>query len=131
MNCSEYPNIDAINSVLKKLSIEPSDRYDAYDQDYEYTTCRLEELENYVNLYNENDTTICEKRVLGCYFLECLNEYVQAYDRVHPVQGKVLQLLFMDIIIHDKELKVWSNTAEQDESLWWPITKYLIEYKGT
>ncbi len=122
----KYPSIDAIKSVLKKLGIDPSSRCDNYDQDCEYTTCKVEELESYVKLYSKSETSIYEKRVLGCYFLECLNEYVQEHEIEHPLQNNALQLLFTDKEIHESEIEYWADTSESNEEYWWPITKYLV-----
>ena len=69
-----YPTDEDIVSVLKKLQINPADRIHGEDQDLEYTTCRLEELAQYIALYDDTATDDGEKVVLGCYFMECFNE---------------------------------------------------------
>ena len=95
----KYPRFDAVKSVLIKIGVDPSTRYGVLDQDYESTTCKVEELEQYIDLYEKEDTSIFEKRVLGCYFLECLNEYYQVNDICHPMQNRAIELLHSDIEI--------------------------------
>jgi len=126
----KYPSIDAVKSVLIKSGIDLSTR-DLDCQDYEYTTCKLEELDDYISLYNQNDTSIYEKRVLGCYFLECLNEYVQINNKEHPLQNAAFKLLHSDIEIHETELAYWTDTAGRNEQDWWSITKYLLKWQNT
>ncbi len=126
-----YPSRDAVASILIKIGIDPSSRYDEHDQDYEYTTCKLDELEEYVSLYAKSDTTIFEKRVLGCYFLECLNEHIQMYEKEHHAQKRVFNLLHSDIEIHETELAYWADTSDPNEENWWPITKALVEWQKT
>ena len=87
----KYPNIEAVKTVLSKIGVNPETR-DLDCQDYEYTTCLLEELPNYIDLYQDIDTSVLEKRVLGCYFLECLNQFIVINDKVHPKQDLVLEL---------------------------------------
>ena len=125
----KYPSRKAVQAILEKLGIDPKTR-DMHCQDIEYTSCKLEELEVYVSLYTQSDTSIYEKRVLGCYFLECLNEHIVSYDKEHPIQDKALKLLFTDINIHKTEIDYWSDTSEQEnEKDWWPITKPLLNWE--
>lgn len=127
----KYPRVEAVRSILTKIGVDPSSRFDALDQDYEYTTCKLEELELYADLYERPDTSVYEKRVLGCYFLECLNEFSQMNNCEHLIQNKVLRLIHSDIEIHATELAYWSDTSDADQENWWPITKSLISWKYT
>ncbi len=127
----KYPSSDAINSVLIKIGIDPSTRFDKYDQDIEYTSCKLEELDKYFNLYTKDDTTFYEKRVLGCYFLECLNEYFENENKCHFLQNKIFEILYSDIEIHESELEYWIDVSDPKEDNWWPITKELLTWKNT
>ncbi len=127
----KYPKIEAIDSVLMKIGVEPSSRYDEHDQDHEYTTCRIEEIEKYFTLYKKNDTTFFEKRVLGCYFLECLNEYLEDNKFPHVLQNEILSLLHTDIEIHESELEYWSNTSNGSKEDWWAITSEIINWRNT
>ena len=70
-----YPRIDAARSVLAKIGVDPATR-DFDCQDYEYTTCNMSELERYIELYPKENTNEYEKRVLGCYIIEALNDFV-------------------------------------------------------
>ncbi|MES2935956.1 MAG: hypothetical protein V4805_21010 [Pseudomonadota bacterium] len=105
----QYPQIEAMKSVLTKLGIDPSSRYDNKDQDFEYSTCKPAELERYIELYVREDTSAFEKRVLGCYFLACLNHYIQENDGEHPAQQIAFNLLNKDIQIHQTELEYWAS----------------------
>ncbi len=121
-----YASTDAVKSILVKLGIDPKSR-DLSCQDIEYTSCKLEELEDYIELYAKQNTSIYEKRVLGCYFLECLNEHISINKQEHLAQNKVFELLFSDIDIHETEVDYWSNTAEnENEKDWWFVTKPLL-----
>ena len=127
----KYPTLKAVDSVLSKLGIDPKSRYSEQDQDYEYTTCVLDELERYIDLYAQPETTDEEKRLLGCYFLECLNEHIGSYGQKHKKQNFVFELLNNDIEIHETELEYWSSTPDSNEENWWYITKYILEWKNT
>ncbi|MCK5855190.1 MAG: hypothetical protein KAG56_08205, partial [Sulfurovaceae bacterium] len=125
----KYSSTKAIKSILIKLGIDPDTR-DLLGQDEEYTSCKLEELEDYVDLYIKNDTSIFEKRVLGCYFLDCLNEYIVINNQEHSIQNKAFTLLFSDIYIHKEELDYWSDTSDREnEEDWWYITKSILKWK--
>lgn len=128
-NNLKYPNVEAAKSIFKKLNIDVSDR-DMYCQDFQYTTCRYDELAQYFYLYKQSDTTAEEKRVLGCYLLDCLNGYVEPPDKVHPLQNEVFKLLYSDIEIHKTELEYWSDTQDRDEFERWPICKYLLQWQN-
>lgn len=131
MDSFEFPRLEAIDSVLIKIGVDPKTRYDSVTQDHEYTTCRLEELKDYLELYEKPETTGHEKRVLGCYFLECLNEYVMSSGDGHPWQARVFRLMHQDIHIHASELAYWSNTSEPNPEHWWPITAHLLSWQNT
>ena len=124
-----YPQVDAMKSVLTKLGIDISCRFDEYDQDYEYTTCRVEELDAYLKLYEEKDTTPEEKRLLGCYFLECLNDHVANEATAHSGQDEAFTILHRDIAIHQSELEYWTETSKLSDDLSWPITKEILAWR--
>ena len=123
----KYPSKEAVKAVLSKIGVNPETR-DLDCQDYEYTTCLLEELPNYIDLYQGIDTSVLEKRVLGCYFLECLNEFIAIYDKVHPQQNLALELLYSDFEIHKSELAYFGKTEGIREQESWPIAKYLSDW---
>ena len=125
----KYPDIEAVKTVLAKIGVDPETR-DLDCQDYEYTTCTLEELPSYIDLYQHNDTSVLEKRVLGCYFLECLNEFVSINSREHPQQKIALELLFSDIEIHKSELAYFGKIDGLAEEERWPIAKYLLRWSN-
>lgn len=126
-----FPKQSAAKSVLGKIGIDPKTRMDGLDQDFEYTSCSLSELDKYVELYEASDTTDDEKRVLGCYIFECLNEYVSVNELEHPLQKKAFEMLVSEPEIHQSELEYWSNTSDPNQENWWPITSYFIKWKNT
>lgn len=127
----KYPKMDAATNVFEKLGVDASTRFDEKDQDFEYTSCRLEETEQYLDLYKQESTSESEKRVLGCFLFECLNEYVQNNDKQHELFKEVMHLLHRDEDIHETEIEYWTNTEEPNEENWWPITNYILRWKNT
>lgn len=49
----KYPNFEAAKSVLSKKGVNTELRLNRNDQDFEYTSCLLSELSQYINLYSE------------------------------------------------------------------------------
>ncbi|MFH1999473.1 MAG: hypothetical protein ABIK28_07315 [Planctomycetota bacterium] len=126
-----YPTMEAAKSVLIKIGVDPSTRFDVQDQDFMYTSCKVDEINQYIKLYEQKDTTPVEKRVLGCFLLECLNEYFEDNKKGHPLQSHAFKLLHNDTDVHESELKYWTNTSDTDEDHWWPITKELLKWRNT
>ncbi len=89
----------------------------------------MEELEQYFDLYGKDDTTIYEKRVLGCYLMEGLNDYVSVHNVKHPLQNRILEVIHVDMEIHQSELDYRILTDDPDEAHCWPIRKYVIEWR--
>ena len=127
----KYPQMDAAASIFKKLGIDPSTRFDEFDQDFEYTSCKLEELESYLSLYEKGSTSDLEKRVLGCFFLECLNEYIHNNNQTHEFHQKIIEILENDISIHKSELEYWASSESENQEDWWPISEYILKWKNT
>jgi len=127
----KYPRMDAATRIFEKLGVEASTRFDENDQDFEYTSCRVEEIEQYLNLYNQDSTTEQERRVLGCFLFEGLNEYVQNHAKEHELFEEVMRILYRDEYIHETEIEYWTNIEEKDEESWWPITHYILRWKNT
>ncbi|MDC0435211.1 hypothetical protein OAM69_06195 [bacterium] len=124
----KYPDPDAALSVLEKIGVDPKSR-DLDCQDFEYTTCEVAELDKYVELYERSDTSIYEKRVLGCYIMETLNDFVSAEQRPHHLQDKAFEYLYSDYQIHQPEIEKRTDIEGRTEDLWWPIAKYLIAWQ--
>ncbi len=120
----EYPELQAANSVLRKIGIDPSSRIDQSDQDFEYTACDLSELEAYAELYLKSDTSAQEKRVLGCFLLQTLDDHLASTKTIHPKQESIFELLFADIHIHETELEYWSKCGDSPEEEWY-IAPYI------
>ncbi len=128
-NLFVYPTIDAASSVLRKLQIAPNTRFDEHDQDFEYTSCRVEEIDLYFDLYLKPDTTLEEKHLLGCYMIETLNDYVSIKNKQHPLQDQIFNLLHRDIYLHVNELEYRLDSEDSNEEHWWPIKKYLLAWR--
>ncbi len=126
----KYPNIQAGRSILRKLGIDESSRIDVGDQDFEYTSCRIEELESYIHIYKDKQTTDAEKVVLGCYFLECLNDYIAEHNIAHNLQSRAFEILFEDNALHAEELNYRLVNNDDIEEHCWPIRKELIKWQG-
>ncbi len=125
-----YPTIDVVRSILRKLKIDGASRIDSFDQDIEYTSCRVEELESYIDLYVSQDLPNEEKRILGCYFLECLNDYVSEHNVAHPMQNKAFEVLFKDEALHSEELSYRLENRDNIEEHCWPIRKEIIKWQS-
>lgn len=124
----KHPDLGAVKSVLTKIGVDPESR-NLNCQDYEYTTCSLKEFPQYLELYSNAETSMVEKRVLGCYLLECLNEYVSKNEKEHPQQREAFALLYSDIEIHRSELAYFGKTAGLTEEERPPIAKYLLSWE--
>lgn len=127
----DYPKMSAAEHIFRKLGIDPKTRFHADDQDFEYTSCRMEELRLYFDLYMKKDTSDLEKRVLGCFFLEGLNDFVSLNSKKHPLQDQILEMLHKDIGIHKTELDYRAVTDDPNEEHWWPVRKYILEWQRT
>jgi hypothetical protein len=116
-----YPDRDAVSSVLVKIGVDPASR-DLDCQDLEYTTCNLDELSKYSELYGQKSTSDKEKRILGCYLLQCLNDYISVNNSENELQSSIFHSLFEDKYIHQSEIEYWS---EHD----WPIAESLQSHR--
>ena len=125
----KYPSFSAAESLFQKMGIEASTRFCKDDQDFEYTSCRVEEIDGYLQLYKNESTTDQEKRVLGCFLFECLNEYVQTNVEVSEAFTEAMSLIHSDNHIHETELEYWTSTEEKEENRW-PITQYILQWRG-
>ncbi len=127
----KHPSIDAAVSIFKRMGIDPGTRFDSYDQDFEYTSCSLSEIEQYFEIYKGESTNDQEKRLLGCFFLECLNEHVQSNGAVHQLHNEIMALLHGDPEIHEFELEYWADSSDQNKENWWPITEHILKWQNT
>ena len=123
----EYPELEAAKSVLAKIGADPSTRIDEDDQDFEYTSCDYSELEAYVALYLEGTTSGAEKRVLGCFLLQSLDDYLLSHGAIHANQEDIFSMLFSDLHIHKAELEYWSQSSESPVQEW-AIARYLRDW---
>lgn len=122
-----YPVIDAVQAVLRRLGIDPVTRVDAFDQDPEYTACRVEELAVYAEFY---DTSLPaeQRRVLGCFLLECLEEHLGSAGSPHPLQESIFDLLHQDLPLQADELAYWACRDEPDLEAHWRISSHLRDW---
>ena len=122
--------MQAGRSILKKLGIDEASRIDDGDQDFEYTSCRIEELESYISIYGDKETTDAEKVVLGCFFLECLNDHIAEHNVAHRLQKKAFEILFKDKHLHAEELSYRLENDDGIEEHCWPIRKELLKWQS-
>jgi len=99
-----YPCLEAVKSVLEKIGVDPNSR-DLGCQDFEYTTCDMSELEKYIELYQKESTSQFEKRVLGCYLIEGLNDYVSLYEKAHPLLDDAFCICILTILYIKPKLR--------------------------
>ncbi len=124
-----HPSLQATINVLKKLGIDPDVRLDINDQDVEYTACRIEELTQYVALYNDPNTLQTEKRVLGCFMLECLNDFVAKENDKHLLQDTIFEALHNNLALHQIELDYRTDTKGLSPEECWPICQYILDWR--
>lgn len=124
----KYPEIEAAKSVLMKIGIDPVSRISGIDQDFEYTSCEVAEIDKYLELYCSHNVSDKEKRVLGCFLLQSLNDYIGKYGETHPKQEAAIDNLFKDIEINGSEIEYWRDEVDVDQDNWWYITEYLKRY---
>lgn len=121
---------DAICRVLRKIGVDPNMRITAFCQDPEYTSCRHDEIEAYLELYRHGSIDHEEREVLCCFMLQGLNDLC-AEGTPHPLQAQVFEAIFNAQESHAEELKYWMNiNSDHDPDNWWPITTYLLEYRN-
>jgi hypothetical protein len=116
----------AVESVLRKLDIDPCERLSDLDQDPEYTACRCDELEKYLNLYRSGAVSSDERDGLACFMLEGLNEFA-SQGIAHPLERLVFETL-VEAGDHSDELAYWMDTTDPDDTNWWPITQSLLRF---
>lgn len=124
-----YPRTEAVASVLRKIGVDPDTRIGWGDE--AYTACGMGEVERYLDLYFLPDTDKYEKRVLGCFLLQSLDDYRCSMDRPHTLQNLIFALLCMDETIHASEITYWSDLSDPDETAWWTIARELDAWKQT
>jgi hypothetical protein len=115
-----------IAAVLLTLGKDLRLRLEPYDQDPQYLACDVEELGEYIDLYEKPDTTAPARHVLCCFMLQCLNS---TCGEPHPLQSRIFSRLFENRSLHAKELAYWMNTGEPDPENWFPLTTHLLEFE--
>ena len=104
---------NAIVRVLLKIGANPGERLDSFDQDPEYTACRVEELPAYFDLYVHGVTDPSERAVLCCFLMQGLNDLC-AQGIIHPLQPAIFDALLDAGEIHASELAYWTDTSDPD-----------------
>lgn len=112
--------------VLRRLGIDPGERFSELEPDAEYTACRVEELPRYLELYGHGDLAPEERSVLCCFLLEGLNDAIQL-GRAHPLQPGIFDALLDHEELHRDELAYWSGASEPENRS--PITAALVEHR--
>lgn len=128
MNQFEFPDEAACRSVLSKLGIDQNQIHQ-FGQDYEYILADEKRLSDYISLYGANDTSDLEKRILGCFIIQSIEEKLPDKIASEEVRSH-LCLLAKDRCIHQSELEYWSVNEESNEEYVFQITKYVREQLG-
>ena len=127
MNEFEYPGFKSCISILEKLGID-KDTLDLDCQDWEYTLADERFLSEYIKLYNVDSTTGLEKRVLGSFIIQSL-ENLLAKGIKESFVVEILTMLSKDQDIHQYEFEYWSLLGDEHylehEEDCWHITKYV------
>jgi hypothetical protein len=121
---------DAIASVLRKVGVNPAERFDAFDQDAQYTACRPEELAQYYELYVGGVVDDLERYVLCCFMLEALNDFCSE-GATHSLQSVIFDALLDAGDVHAHEIAYWTDTSDPDPENWWPITKPFLAHQAS
>ncbi|WP_417374579.1 hypothetical protein [Gimesia maris] len=102
-NQFEYPSEAACRSVLIKLGMHAS-QLDCYPQDWEYLMADETRLSDYIDLYQQSETTDQEKRVLGCFVIQSLENLLPTMISEQQIRT-CLAMLWDDRVIHAHEFE--------------------------
>lgn len=127
----EFPVMKAGSSVLTKLGINSDIRVDPREQDLEYTSCSMDELDEYLVLYNTPAISDPEKRVLGCYLMEGQTTTFLSKSANTPCTILIMDIFHRDYRIHHYEIQYRLKKSGDDPETWWPIGIYRLERWGT
>lgn len=128
----KYPDILAAVSIFEKLDID-TEKLNLDCQDWEYTLADKKYLEQYISLYTLGTTTKLEKRVLGSFIIQSLEDLLaekQGFPQDYVL--KQLDMLAIDIDIHKYEFEYWSllddkHYIEHEKDAWY-ITKFIKRF---
>ena len=110
-------------SILNKIGIDKS-TLDLDCQDWEYTLADPRYLKDYIELYKSDKTTELEKRVLGCFIIQSIDDLLP--NQIHDKEViQKLKLLENDHEIHKDEFLYWSSVDDKNEENLFYITKYI------
>ncbi|WP_298864957.1 hypothetical protein [uncultured Gimesia sp.] len=125
MNQFEFPDAATGRSLLQKLGKEEV-QFELFGQDWEYILADEVLLPEYIRLYESNETTDQEKRVLGCFIIQSIENKLP--DKISAEKARShLRLLCKDRHIHQSEIEYWSVVEENDEEHMFQVTKYIRE----
>ncbi|QDT89012.1 hypothetical protein [Gimesia algae] len=129
----EFPSEGACLLVLKKLDMDES-QLDMIPQDWEYLLADETRLSDYIDLYQQPQTTDQEKRVLGCFVIQSLENLLPEMISEQRVRT-CLAMLWDDRVIHAHEFEYWSMRDETDPDNLFQITNlvraFLVERDET
>ena len=90
----------------------------------------MSELERYIELYPKESTREYEKRVLGCYIIEALNDLVSIEMYARPLLDQAFWYLHFDYCIHQSEIRYRLDSELQVAEETWPISTYLSDWQN-
>ena len=128
----KYPDINSAKSIIDKLDVDTR-HFDLDCQDWEYTLANKDHINQYINLYGLKTTTKLEKRVLGCFIIQSLEDLLAENPKTpHDFILKQLKMLAVDMDIHKYEFEYWSlledkHYIEHEEDAW-HITRFIKKF---
>ena len=125
MNKFKYPDHDACLSILDKLEVDKSSLL-LDCQDWEYTLANENYLPEYVKLYESDTTSALEKRVLGCFIIQSIENLLPKNVHDNEIHS-YLSMLNKDNSIHKDEFIYWSLLEEQNPENWFYVTSFIRE----
>ncbi len=130
MTIYEYPQAEACRSIFNKLEMDFG-LLNLECQDWQYTLADDKFLENYLELYQRDDTTDFEKRVLGCFIIQSLEDILIRGKEQYDI-NRILKMLSKDMEIHQTEFEYWGLLDDKHylENIkdCWKITKYIRNF---
>ena len=125
MDQYNFPDESACQSILAKLGRDEK-QIALFGQDWEYLLADEVLLPEYTRLYESNETTDLEKRVLGCFIIQSIENRLPNAISAEETRSH-LRLLWKDRQIHQSEFVYWSVNEEEKEEHMFLITKYIRE----
>lgn len=107
------PSKETIIRLTKELQLKGSDEF---SQDWEYEVADAEQLQSYIDYYQNEKLNVNEKATLMRIILEAYNDLVTLDAQECMYQNMIKQLLQHDYSIHEETVQYWSCEDEDLEN---------------